>query len=109
MISPPSTSHRVADAKPENTTWAGATASTMASVKNSNPTTCSGSEPPAHSPTVNTASAASCIISTEPMHAAALAVCTVGLWAAGSLPDHVVGLLFFTLAMVLAVAPAQVV
>lgn len=43
------------------------------------------------------------------MHAAALAVFTVGLWAAGSLPEHVVGLLFFMLAMALAVAPAQVV
>jgi anion transporter len=43
------------------------------------------------------------------MHAAAVAVFTVGLWAVGSLPEHVVGLLFFTLAMVLAVAPAQVV
>ena len=43
------------------------------------------------------------------MHAAALVVFTVGLWAVGRLPEHVVGLLFFMLAMVLAVAPAQVV
>jgi len=43
------------------------------------------------------------------MHAAALVVFTIGLWAVGSLPEHVVGLLFFTLAMALAVAPAQVV
>jgi anion transporter len=47
--------------------------------------------------------------SVEMMHAAALAVFTVGLWAAGSLPEHIVGLLFFMLAMAFAVAPAQVV
>jgi anion transporter len=47
--------------------------------------------------------------SVEMMHAAALVVFTVGLWAAGSLPEHIVGLLFFMLAMALAVAPAQVV
>ena len=46
--------------------------------------------------------------SVEMMHAAALVVFTVGLWAAGSLPEHIVGLLFFMLAMALAVAPAQV-
>lgn len=45
----------------------------------------------------------------ETMHAAALAVFTVGLWAVGTLPEHIVGLLFFLLAMVLAVAPAPVV
>jgi len=43
------------------------------------------------------------------VHAAALVVFTVGLWAVRSLPEHVVGLLFFMLAMALAVAPAQVV
>jgi anion transporter len=48
-------------------------------------------------------------VSVEMMHAAALAVFTVGLWAAGSLPEHIVGLLFFMLAMAFAVAPAQVV
>jgi len=48
-------------------------------------------------------------VSVEMMHAAALAVFTVGLWAAGTLPEHIVGLLFFMLAMALAVAPAQVV
>ena len=48
-------------------------------------------------------------VSMEMMHAAALILFTVGLWAAGSLPEHIVGLLFFTLAMALAVAPAQVV
>jgi anion transporter len=47
--------------------------------------------------------------SVEMMHAGALVVFTVGLWAVGSLPEHVVGLLFFVLSMVLAVAPAQVV
>jgi anion transporter len=45
----------------------------------------------------------------EMMHAAALVVFTIGLWAVGSLPEHIVGLLFFMLAMALAVAPAQVV
>jgi len=48
-------------------------------------------------------------VSVEMMHAAALVVFTVGLWAVGSLPEHIVGLLFFMLAMALAVAPAQVV
>jgi len=43
------------------------------------------------------------------MHAAALLVFTVGLWASGALPEHITGFLFFLLAMVLAVAPAQVV
>lgn len=48
-------------------------------------------------------------VAAETMHAAALVVFTVGLWAIGRLPEHVVALLFFMLAMVLAVAPAQVV
>ena len=48
-------------------------------------------------------------VSVEMMHAAALVVFTIGLWAVGSLPEHIVGLLFFMLAMALAVAPAQVV
>lgn len=47
--------------------------------------------------------------SPETMHAAALVVLTIGLWAVGTLPEHIVGLLFFMLAMVLAVAPAEVV
>lgn len=47
--------------------------------------------------------------SEQTMHAAALVLFTVGLWASGALPEHVTGLLFFMLAMVLAVAPAQVV
>ena len=48
-------------------------------------------------------------VSVGMMHAAALVVFTVGLWAVGSLPEHIVGFLFFMLAMALAVAPAQVV
>jgi anion transporter len=48
-------------------------------------------------------------VSAEMMHAAALAVFTVGLWAVGTLPEHIVGLLFFMLAMAFSVAPAQVV
>jgi anion transporter len=43
------------------------------------------------------------------MHAAALLVFTVGLWASGALPEHITGFLFFLLAMVLAVAPPQIV
>ena len=48
-------------------------------------------------------------VSVETMHAAALTVFTVGLWAVAALPEHIVGLLFFMLAMALAVAPPQVV
>lgn len=48
-------------------------------------------------------------VAAETMHAAALVVFTVGLWAIGRLPEYVVALLFFMLAMVLAVAPADVV
>jgi anion transporter len=48
-------------------------------------------------------------VSVTMMHGAALTVFTVGLWAVGSLPEHIVGLLFFILAMALAVAPPQVV
>ena len=43
------------------------------------------------------------------MHAAALTVLTVGLWALGSMPEHVTSLLFFLLAMVLAIASPQAV
>ncbi len=43
------------------------------------------------------------------MHAAALLVFTVGLWASGTLPEHITGFLFFLMAMVLAVAPPQIV
>jgi len=48
-------------------------------------------------------------VTPEMMHAAALVVFTIGLWAIGALPEHIVGFLFFMLAMALAVAPAQVV
>ena len=48
-------------------------------------------------------------VTAEMMYAAALVVFTIGLWAVGSLPEHIVGLMFFMLAMALAVAPAQVV
>lgn len=43
------------------------------------------------------------------MRAAALTILTIGLWAVGALPEHITGFVFFTLAMVLAVAPPQVV
>jgi anion transporter len=45
----------------------------------------------------------------QTMHAAALCVLVVGMWALGSLPEHLVALLFFLLAMVLVIAPANVV
>jgi anion transporter len=43
------------------------------------------------------------------MLAAAVIVLTVGLWALASLPEHVTSLIFFLLAMLLAVAPATAV
>jgi len=43
------------------------------------------------------------------MHAGALCILVIGLWALGSVPEHIVGLLFFLLAMVFAIAPANVV
>ena len=43
------------------------------------------------------------------MRSCALIVLTVGFWAVGALPEHLTGLLFFLMAMVLAIAPAQVV
>ena len=43
------------------------------------------------------------------MHAAALVVLTIGLWALGAVPEYVTALLFFLLAMVLVIAPPQVV
>jgi anion transporter len=48
-------------------------------------------------------------VSVQTARSAALVVFTVGFWALGSLPEHITGLLFFMLAMVFAVAPAQVV
>ncbi|HYC47781.1 MAG TPA: SLC13 family permease [Burkholderiales bacterium] len=46
---------------------------------------------------------------TQTMHAAALCILVVGFWALGSLPEHIVALLFFLLAMLFAIAPAPVV
>ena len=43
------------------------------------------------------------------MHAAALLVLTIGLWALAAVPEYVTALLFFLLAVVLAIAPPQVV
>ncbi len=43
------------------------------------------------------------------MHAAALMLLTVGLWATAAVPEYVTSLLFFLLAVVLAVAEPQVV
>ncbi|MGZ8210873.1 MAG: SLC13 family permease [Burkholderiales bacterium] len=45
----------------------------------------------------------------QTMHAAALCILVIGLWALGALPEHIVGLLLFLLAMVFAIAPANVV
>jgi di/tricarboxylate transporter len=45
----------------------------------------------------------------QAMHAAALCVLVIGMWALGSLPEHIVALVFFLLAMVLVIAPANVV
>lgn len=46
---------------------------------------------------------------TQTMHAGALCLLVIGLWAFGALPEHIVGLLFFLLAMMFAIAPASVV
>ena len=46
-------------------------------------------------------------MTTGSMHSAALVLFTVGLWALGALPEHITGLLFFLLAMVLSIAPPQ--
>jgi anion transporter len=43
------------------------------------------------------------------MHAAALIVLTIGLWALGTVPEYITALLFFLLAMVFAIASPQVV
>lgn len=45
----------------------------------------------------------------QTMHAGALCLLVIGLWALGALPEHIVGLLFFLLAMVLAISPPGVV
>ena len=43
------------------------------------------------------------------MRAAGLVLFTVGLWALGTVPEHLTSLLFFLLAMVLAIAPPAIV
>jgi anion transporter len=43
------------------------------------------------------------------MHAAALSLLVIGLWALGAMPAHIVGLLFFFLAVALSIAPPAVV
>ncbi|MGH8600214.1 MAG: SLC13 family permease, partial [Burkholderiales bacterium] len=48
-------------------------------------------------------------VSTESMHAGALLILVVGWWALGALPEHITGLIFFLLAMLLAIVPAPVV
>lgn len=41
--------------------------------------------------------------------AAGLTVLTIGMWATSALPEHLVSIIFFVLAIVLAVAPREVV
>jgi len=48
-------------------------------------------------------------VSATVMHAAGLAVLTVGLWATQALPEHVTGLMFLLLAVLAEVAPPHVV
>ena len=48
-------------------------------------------------------------VEAETLHAAALVVLVIGLWALGSVPEYITALLFFALATLLAVAPAEVV
>lgn len=48
-------------------------------------------------------------VSVNTMHAAALVVLVIGLWALNAIPEQIVGLIFFALAMLLAIAPASVV
>lgn len=43
------------------------------------------------------------------MHAGAVLLLAIGLWAVGSVPEHIVALMFLLLAMLLAIAPASVV
>jgi anion transporter len=47
--------------------------------------------------------------SVNSMHAAAVMLLAIGLWAVGSLPEHLTGLIFLALCMLLAIAPAGVV
>lgn len=48
-------------------------------------------------------------VAVETMHAAALVVLVIGLWAFGTVPEYMAALVFFALAMLLAIAPSQVV
>lgn len=48
-------------------------------------------------------------LSPATMHAGALVVLVLGLWALGVVPENITGLIFFALAMLLAIAPAGVV
>lgn len=48
-------------------------------------------------------------LSVTTMHAAGLVVLAIGLWAFHLLPEHITGLIFMALAVLLAVAPPQVV
>ena len=48
-------------------------------------------------------------LSATTMHAAGLVVLAIGLWAFHLLPEHITGLIFMTLAVLLAVAPPEVV
>jgi anion transporter len=45
----------------------------------------------------------------QTMHAAAVSLLLVGLWAFNAMPEHVAGLVFFLLVMLFAIAPAAVV
>jgi len=48
-------------------------------------------------------------VSANTMHAASLVALAVGLWAVGSVPEYITSLIFFLLAMLFSVAPANVV
>jgi anion transporter len=48
-------------------------------------------------------------VPSETMHASALIVLVIGLWALGTVPEYIAALLFFALAMLLAIAPAHIV
>jgi anion transporter len=45
----------------------------------------------------------------ETLHAGALLILVIGLWALGALPEYLTGLIFFLLAMLLAIVPPNVV
>ncbi len=48
-------------------------------------------------------------LSVTTMHAAGLVVLAIGLWAFHLLPEHITGLIFMVLAMLLKIAPPQVI